>query len=150
MFIVSKKLKIYSYLVTKIPGHIQENVSCNLSKNILFCNLLKEIIIGLRKVQYHGRLKAPQGEPLIGDIANSKCHQWLDHFYPHYIREISKVVYKKIKPLSCNMPAKLDAILCDQHVLVIIAYMGFIQHMPDKSFLVNNLANFPDVRVKNI
>ena len=36
----------------------------------------------------------------IGDDANWKCHQRLDEililFYSHYIREISKVVFKKL------------------------------------------------------
>ena len=49
--------------------------------------------------------------------------------------------------MSYNIPAKLDAILCNQHVLVIDARAGFVQHMPDRSFLVNNFANFPDVQV---
>ena len=62
------------------------------------------------------------------------------------ILEISKVIYTKI--LSCNTPAKLDAILCYQHALVINACMGFIQHVP-ASFLVNNFAVFLDVPVKN-
>ena len=48
------------------------------------------------------------------------------------IREISKFVYKKT--LSCNTPAKLDAILCDQHALVINALAGFIQQTPDRVF----------------
>ena len=43
------------------------------------------------------------------------------------------------------MPVKLVTILCDQHVLVVIAPTGFIQHTPDKNFLANNFANFPDV-----
>ena len=31
----------------------------------------------------------------------------------------------------------------------IIAHVGFMQHTPNKSFLVNIFADFPDVRVKN-
>ena len=62
-------------------------------------------------------------------------------FYPYYIREISKA-------LSCNMPCEFDANLYDQHALVIIACMDFIQHRHDKSFLVDNFNDFPDVLVK--
>ena len=43
------------------------------------------------------------------------------YFYQHYIPEINKLVCKKT--LSYNTPAKLDAILYDQHALVIIARM---------------------------
>ena len=42
----------------------------------------------------------------------------LDFFYPHYIREINKVVFKKT--LSCNTPAKLNTILFAQHTLAVI------------------------------
>ena len=59
---------------------------------------------------------------LIGDVANWKRHQWLDKilifFYPHYIGEISKVVFKK--SLLCNTPVKLNAILFAQHTLAVI------------------------------
>ena len=58
----------------------------------------------------------------IGDVANWKCHQWLDEiltfFYPHNIREISKVVFKKT--LLCNTPAKLYAIPFAQHTLAVM------------------------------
>ena len=66
-------------------------------------------------------------------------------FYPHYILEISKGLFMKT-PL-CNTPAKLEAILCDQHALVLTVHAGFIQHTPDKSFLLNNFVDFPDVAV---
>ena len=39
---------------------------------------------------------------------------------------------------------------CDQHAFGIIARAGFIQHKSDKNVLVNNFADFPDVRVKKI
>ena len=58
----------------------------------------------------------------IGDVANWKRYQQLDKIliflYPHYIGEISKVVFKKT--LSCNTPAKFNAILFAQHVLAIM------------------------------
>ena len=47
--------------------------------------------------------------------------------------------------MPCNMRVKLDAILCNQHALVINVLVGFMQHRPDKSFLVNNSAAFTDV-----
>ena len=60
---------------------------------------------------------------LIGDVANWKCHQRLDEilifFLPHYIGEISKVVFKKTT-LSCNMPAKLNAFLFAQQTLAVM------------------------------
>ena len=43
---------------------------------------------------------------------------------------------------------KLDAILWDQHALVINTRAGFLHHTPDKSYLVNNFADFPDVGLK--
>ena len=62
----------------------------------------------------------------IGDVANWKHHQWLDEisifFYPYYLREISKVVFKKT--LACNTPSKLSAILFAQQTLA----ARFIQH----------------------
>ena len=61
-------------------------------------------------------------------------------------KSVCNRLYKK--SLSCNTPAKLGTILCDQHALVINACAGFIQHTPDKAFLVNNFADFPDVQVK--
>ena len=58
----------------------------------------------------------------VGDVANWKRHQRLDEilifFYPHYIRQISKVVFRKT--LSCNTLAKLNAILFAQHTLSIM------------------------------
>ena len=90
---------------------------------------------------------------------NSRCCRFqtpptsgrnLDYFYPH-IREISKVVCKKtlvrcivyearahIYNKLCHAirtyppPTKLDAILCDQHALVINARVGFIHHKPGR------------------
>ena len=85
----------------------------------------------------------------IGDVVSFKRHQRLNEiltFLPALVWEISKVVYKKT--LLCKMPAKINAILCNQHALVMIASAGFIQHTPDKRFLVNNFADFPDVWVK--
>lgn len=55
---------------------------------------------------------------LIGDGRIDRRWTKSCFFYPHYmyIREISKIVYKKT--LSCNTPLKLDAILRAQHVLI--------------------------------
>ena len=83
----------------------------------------------------------------IADVAISKRNQPLNKifffffFYPHYIQEISKVVCKK--SLSCNMPTKLDTIVCNQHALVITACTCFIQHKPDKEFSCKQLCWFP-------
>ena len=61
--------------------------------------------------------------------------------------EISKVV-KKTR--SCNTPAKLDAILCDQYALAINAPVDFIQHTPDRVFLLTTLLISQIVRVQKI
>ena len=69
-------------------------------------------------------------------------------FYPHFIEELSKVVFKKI--VLCNTPAKLDAIMFAQHMLVInaqemrkfhTAYACFKCTRFWQSFLVNNFAD---------
>ena len=60
---------------------------------------------------------------MIADVAVMKHHHRMDkiliYFYPHFIEELSKVVFKKT--VSCNMPTKLDAIMFAQHTLVINA-----------------------------
>ena len=66
----------------------------------------------------------------------------LDFFTCTTSRKSTKLFTQK---LSCNMPVKLDAILCDYPGRVVRT--GFIQHTPDKSVLVNNFADLPDVRV---
>ena len=48
------------------------------------------------------------------------------------------------------MSKKLDAILCNHHALALNARVGFIQHTSDKSFLVNNFADLPDVQVQTL
>ena len=137
-------------------------------KNIVVMFKMKQILCSgfMTGMKHDG--KALFSAVTIEDLAYYKCHQQLNKiflflflflfcflfclfvfcfcFYLHYIWEISKVFYKKT--LSCNTPLKLDAIMCDQHALVIIACAGFVQHMPDKSFLVNNFADFPDVQAK--
>ena len=73
----------------------------------------------------------------ITDVAVRKHHQLLNEvliFLPALHPE--------------NMPTKVDAILCNQHALVINACVGFTQHTPDTSFLVN-FADFPNVWAKN-
>ena len=50
-----------------------------------------------------------------------KCDQLLNKIlicYPHYIQKINEVDYKK----TLKTPKKLDKILCDQYVLVIIVH----------------------------
>ena len=83
----------------------------------------------------------------IGDVANSKRHQWMTEWNLDLIfnRTTSKLF--SIKLLSCDVLAH-DAILCVQHALVIIACTSFMQHTPGKSFRVNNFADFPDVWVR--
>ena len=73
----------------------------------------------------------------IPDATSDWTKSWF--FYLHYIREISKVVYKK--SLSCNTQAELDTIQCDLHALVRNTCTGFILHTPD-------FADFTDVQVK--
>ena len=86
----------------------------------------------------------------IGNVANWKCHQWLDEiliffFYPHYNGEISKVVFKKT--LSCNTPAKLNTILFAQHTLAVMQVFHAAKACYKctrfwHSFLTNNFADF--------
>ena len=49
----------------------------------------------------------------IADVAVTERHQWLDeifiYFFLHFIKKLSKIVFKET--LSCNTPAKLDAIM---------------------------------------
>ena len=52
-----------------------------------------------------------------------------NYFYPHFIQDISKVVFKKT--LSCNTPLTLDAIQFAQHMLacfVLCRCAYFLQH----------------------
>ena len=63
-------------------------------------------------------------------------------------QNLFEAIYKKT--LSCNTLTKLDAIQCDQHALVIIVRTRFIQHTPDKSFLLNNFADFLDMTAKKL
>ena len=51
------------------------------------------------------------------------------------MQEISKIVNKRTL-------SKLDAIVCNQHALVIIMCVSFEQHTPDKNCLVNGFADF--------
>ena len=58
----------------------------------------------------------------IADAAVTKLHhqqlyEIMIYFYPHFIEELSKVVFKKT--VSCNTPTKLDTIMIAQHTLVI-------------------------------
>ena len=53
-----------------------------------------------------------------------------------------KVVYKKKKNSVMQYACELDAVLCKQQALVKIVHPDFIQHAPDKSFLVDNFAYF--------
>ena len=91
--------------------------------------------------------------PEIVDVAVTKRHQRLDeiltYFNPHFIEELSKVVFKKT--VSCNTPTKLDTIMFAKHTLVINA-----QEMRElytacacykcpriwQNFLVNSFADF--------
>ena len=61
----------------------------------------------------HAEASEKNMEKLIADVAVTKCHQRLNkiliYFYPHFIEELSKVVFKKI--VSCNTPMKLNAII---------------------------------------
>ena len=58
------------------------------------------------------RVEMRQALGPIGNVAVMQHHQKLDeiliYFYPHFIEELSKVVFKKT--VSCNTPAKLDTI----------------------------------------
>ena len=60
---------------------------------------------------------------LVADVAvlatNNSLDEILISFYPHFIEELSKVVFKKT--VSCNTPVKLDAIMFAQQTLVINA-----------------------------
>ena len=82
---------------------------------------------------------------LIPNATNDWRKSW--DFFTHITQGKSAKLFTT-KVLSCNTPMKLDVILCDQHAFVINARADFIQHMPDKSFLVNNFADFLNVRVK--
>ena len=88
----------------------------------------------------------------IEDVANSICHQRLNKifiFLPVTTSTKSANLLTR-KLLSCHTPTKLDAILCNQHAFVIIERADFIQHMPDKSFLINDVADFLDVLGKKL
>ena len=82
---------------------------------------------------------------LFPNATNDWTKSWF--FNPH-ILEISKVVYKKC--LSCNTPAKLDAILLRSACTCYKCGRGF--HIPYawQSLLVNNFVDFLNVRVKKI
>ena len=58
----------------------------------------------------------------IADVAVTKYGQRLDeiliYFYPHFIEELSKVVFKKT--VSYNTPLKIDAIMFAQHYTLVI------------------------------
>ena len=116
-------------------------MNCYENKLVAICSIPTKI----SKIVWNWRLYKLY-QHAVGDFANSKCYQRLNKiliFYPHYIWEIIKVVYGK--SLSCNTPAKLDAVLGNQHVLVINANVSYAWW----SFLVNNFSGVPDVQVKN-
>ena len=59
----------------------------------------------------------------IGVVTHWKCHQQLDKififFFTHTTSEISAKLFLK-KTLSCNTPAKLNAIMFAQHMLAVM------------------------------
>ena len=93
----------------------------------------------------------------IGDVANVKRHQQLDKifiiFLPTLHRGICTVVFKKT--LTCNTPAKLDAILFALHMLAIMHafHTAYIcaknTGVSDRDFLQTALLISTFVRVKN-
>ena len=98
-----------------IYGQCNNNIPSHQGKD-LWWSLWKKKMVAI--VNYHSQ---EANTLIIGDVANWKRHQQLDEilisFYPHYIGEIGKVVKKKKKTLSCNTPAKINAILFAQHTL---------------------------------
>ena len=89
----------------------------------------------------------------IADVALTIRHRRLDeifiYFNGHFIQELNKHVFKKI--VSYNMPAKLDAIMFAQHMLVINAQEMGAFHTAQvcykcarfwHSFRVNSFADF--------
>ena len=99
---------------------------------VLYCWILNYLVLS---VYFSGTVLGP-----IGDITMTKWKKsWF--FYLHYIREISKIVYKKICQ-AIHLQNLMQSCAISMHVLVINAHTGFIQHTPSRFFLETTLLIF--------
>ena len=139
------KLDLYSILLLLLTSYttLPSIDSKTLPKSISAHGFKEGQLYGLRSWHGNSRCCIFQTPPTTG---------WsLDCFYPH-IRENSKVVYKKFCHASTPAPGACKT-WSDPVQSVYACYKrarGFHTAYAWPSFLVNNFADFPDVRVKMI